>query len=116
MNILYNKLLNLAKKGDRELFLENLEKILNLPNNLGDINFRDENGFSALHYSCDEGNFKIVVILLKANCETNIKNKEKKTPLHLAAQHGYFDISKKAFISFINSISCSQSYKSKNKI
>ena len=48
MNILYNKLLNLAKKGDRELFLENLEKILNLPNNLGDINFRDENGFSAL--------------------------------------------------------------------
>ncbi len=30
MNILYNKLLNLEKKGDRELLLENLEKILNL--------------------------------------------------------------------------------------
>ncbi len=93
-NNLYNKLLNLAKKGDRELFLENLEKILNLPNNLGDINFRDENGFSALHYSCDEGNLKIVEILLKANCNCNIRTNDKKTPLHFTAIRGYFDISK----------------------
>jgi len=91
---LYIKLLNLAKKGDRELFLEYLEKILNLPNNLGDINFRDENGFSALHYSCDEGNLKIVEILLKANCDCNIRTNDKKTPLHFTASRGYFDISK----------------------
>ena len=37
--------------------------------------------------------------ILKANCETNIKNKEKKTPLHLASKHGYFDISKKLIAS-----------------
>ena len=91
---LYIKLLNLAKKGDRDLFLENLEKILNLPNNSGDINFRDENGFSALHYSCDEGNLKIVEILLKANCDCNIRTNDKKTPLHFTASRGYFDISK----------------------
>ena len=48
-----------------------------------------------MHYSCDEGNLKIVEILLKANCETNIKNNEKQTPLHLASKRGYFDISKK---------------------
>ena len=92
---LYRNLLLMSKKGDREQFLEILEKIFSLPNNLININYQDENGFSALHFSCDEGNLKIVEILLKANCETNIKNNEKKTPLHLASKRGYFDISKK---------------------
>ena len=92
---LYRNLLLMSKKGDRENFLEILEKIFSLPNNLININYQDDNGFSALHYACDEGNLKIVEILLKANCETNIKNNEKKTPLHLASKRGYFDISKK---------------------
>ena len=48
-----------------------------------------------MHYACDEGNFKIVEILLKTNCDINIKNNEKKTPLHLSSKRGYFDISKK---------------------
>ena len=91
---LYVKLLNLAKKGDRELFLEALEKILSLPNNSGDINFKDENGLSSLHYACDEGNLKIVQILIKANCNCNIRTNDKKTPLHFASLRGYFDISK----------------------
>ncbi len=85
----------IAKKGDREKFLEILEQIFSLPNELININYQDESGFSALHYSCDEGNFKIVDILLNANCEPNIKNNEKKTPLHLSSKRGYFDISKK---------------------
>ena len=92
---LYRNFLLIAKKGDREQFLEILEQILSLPKKLKNINFQDENGFTALHYSCDEGNFKIVKILLKINCETNIKNNEKKTPLHLASIRGFFDISKK---------------------
>ena len=96
---IYKNFLITAKNGDNEKFLEILEQINSLPENIKNINYQDEKGFSALHYSCDEGNFKIVVILLKANCETNIKNKEKKTPLHLAAQHGYFDISKKLIAS-----------------
>jgi ankyrin repeat protein len=77
---LYVKLLNLAKKGDRELFLEALEKILSLPNNSGNINFKDENGLSALHYACDEGNLKIVQILIKTNCNCKIRTNDKKTP------------------------------------
>ena len=92
---LYRNLLLIAKKGDREKFLEILEQMYSLPSELININYQDENGFSALHFSCDEGNLKIVDILLNANCETNIKNNEKKTPLHLASKRGYFDISKK---------------------
>ena len=92
---LYRNLLALSRKGDKEKFLEVLSQIISLPNNKMNINFQDELGNSALHYSCDEGNLKIVEILLKANCETNIKNNENKTPLHLSSKRGYFDISKK---------------------
>ena len=59
------------------------------------INYKDENGCTALHYACDEGNLKIVEILIDADCDTNIKNINKQTPLYLSAKKGYFDISKK---------------------
>ena len=85
----------ISKKGDKEKFLEILGKINNLPENLRNINYQDENGFSALHYSSDEGNLKIVDILLESNCEINIKNSFDQTPLHLSSKRGYFDISKK---------------------
>ena len=88
---LYRSLLNLSKKGDKESFLETLEKILSIK---GDINYQNETGYSAIHYACEEGNLKIVEILIKANCDVNIKTNDKKTPLHLAAANGYFDISK----------------------
>ena len=90
----YRDLLSLAKAGDKNKFSELFEKISSSPKNLVDMNYQDENGFTALHYSCDEGNLKIVEILLNANCDPNIKNNEKETPLHLASKHGYFDISK----------------------
>jgi ankyrin repeat protein len=59
------------------------------------INYKDENGFTALHFACDEGNLKIVEIILGVDCDTNIKNIHKQTPLHISAKRGYFDISKK---------------------
>ena len=90
----YRDLLFLAKKGDKDKFMELFTQILALPNNIFDINYRDENGLSALHYSCDEGHLKIVKLLLDAKCDPNIKNNEKETPLHLASKRGYFDICK----------------------
>ena len=89
---LYRNLLILSKKGDRESFLGALDKVLLLPHS--DINYRDESGFTALHYACDEGNLKIVDILLKTNCDVNARTNDKKTPLHLTTSHGYFDLSK----------------------
>ena len=104
----YRNLLLLAKSGDRPKFLELFNKINTLPKDLLDLNYHDENGNTALHYSSDEGNLKIVEILLNANCDTNIKNNEKETPLLLASKRGYFDISKKliehgALINIYNS-------------
>ena len=90
----YRKLLILAKRGDRQQFLETFRQILSIQKKIN-INYKDENGFTALHFACDEGNLKIVEIILGAGCDTNIKNIYKQTPLHISAKRGYFDISKK---------------------
>ena len=77
-----------AKKNDKDLVLECLSKKgIN-------INYQNENGWSALHFACDEGNLKIVEILLKAQIDVNLLTNEKKTAIHFAASRGYFDISK----------------------
>ena len=87
-NEINRNLLMYAKKGDKEKVLE----LLN--NNSIDINFQNENGWSALHFACEEGNLKIVDILIKAKINVNLLTFEKKTALHLSAKKGYFDISK----------------------
>lgn len=94
LDSLYRKLLNYAKKGDRDCFLENLSKIYKIEGNKTNINFKDETGWSSLHYASDEGNLKIIEILIKFNVDVNQKTNNKKTPLHLAVDKGYFDVSR----------------------
>jgi hypothetical protein len=91
---LYRKLLLLAKKGDRDGFLEILSNIYKIEGQKTKIHFADESGWTALHFACDEGNLKIVEILTKMNVDVNVKTVSKKTPLHLACEKGYFDISR----------------------
>jgi ankyrin repeat protein len=90
----YRRLLAYAKKGDRDGFLETLSKIYKIQGNKTNINFKDESGWSSIHFAADEGNLKIVEILVKMNIDVNMKTQNKKTPLHLAAEKGYFDISR----------------------
>lgn len=77
-----------SKKGYKEKVLEIISS-----DNI-DVNYQNENGWTALHYACDEGNLKIVEILIKAHSNVNIKNNDKKTPLHISVTRGYFDITK----------------------
>ena len=90
---LLRKLIFNAKKGDKENVLNILEQLIDEEISL---NYRDEMGFSVLHYAVDEGNFKICEILIKTNLiDINLKSlNEGKTPLHISSKHGYFDISK----------------------
>ena len=85
---LNRELLIYSKKGYKEKVLEIISQ-----DNL-DINYQNENGWTALHYACDEGNLKIVEILIKAHSNINIRNNDKKTPLHISVTRGYFDITK----------------------
>jgi len=82
------ELLIYSKKG----YIDKILEIIAQKN--VDINYQNENGWTALHYSCDEGNLKITEILIKAHCDVNIKNNDKKTPLHYSVARGYFDITK----------------------
>ena len=91
----YHKLLILAKRGDHQKFLEIFKQILSTQKNNININYKDQYGKAALHYACDEGNLKIVEIILNSDCDINIKNNNNQSPLHLSAKGGYFDISKK---------------------
>ena len=82
------ELLLISKKGDKEKLLELLSS------NQVNINFQDENGWSALHSACDEGNLKIVEILIKSKIDLNLRTNDKKAALHISVSRGYFDISK----------------------
>ena len=81
-------LLKYSKKGDKEKILE----LISNPNI--NINYKNEEGWTALHFACDEGNLKISEILIKSNINIDIQNNEGKTPLHISAFNGFFDISK----------------------
>ena len=89
---LLRQFLQSARKGDKEQFLELLDKLV--AHNTSLINFQDEQGQTALHYAADEGNLKIVEILIKSNCNLNMRSNIKRTALHISCLHGYFDISK----------------------
>ena len=82
------ELLIYSKKGYKENIIEIIK------NKNVDINYQNENGWTALHYACDEGNLKIAEILIKAHCNINIKNNENKIPLYYSVSRGYFDITK----------------------
>lgn len=54
--------------------------------------FRDDHGFSPLHWAAKEGNTKIVEMLLLRGARVNTSNRGDDTPLHLAAAHGHRDV------------------------
>ena len=48
---------------------------------------RDEN--TVLHIAVSKNNLLAVTVLMEHNVESNVKNVDGKTPLHLAAEDGY---------------------------
>lgn len=54
--------------------------------------FRDDHGFSPLHWCAKEGHYKLVEMLLQRGARVNATNMGDDIPLHLAAAHGHFDI------------------------
>lgn len=51
-----------------------------------DINIKDKEGYTALHYACQNSNSQICSFLLENNANPNVQNKQKASPLHLAVQ------------------------------
>jgi ankyrin repeat protein len=51
-----------------------------------DINFKNNDGMTALHWAANNNHLDIVKLLLKYNANANIKDKNEKTPLDLAQE------------------------------
>ena len=54
----------------------------------GDVNARDKDGNTPLHWAVWYGHDNIVELLLAAGADVNARDEDGKTPLHLAAQWG----------------------------
>uniref|UniRef100_A0A8C8EA90 Uncharacterized protein n=1 Tax=Otus sunia TaxID=257818 RepID=A0A8C8EA90_9STRI len=59
-----------------------------------DVNVKDKQSKSPLHFAAERGDKTMVEILLNANADPNAQDKEKKTPLHTAAVRGHLSIVK----------------------
>ena len=57
-----------------------------------DIDTKDKNASSALHIAATYNMPEIVKILLGKNADFNLKDKQKQTPLHKAAQEGSAEV------------------------
>ena len=66
-----------------------LKKMLDLGS---DPNIKDSNGWSALHYSCQLGDYNSVEILLNNGASIDAYSNNKRIPLHLAAYRGFPNI------------------------
>ena len=66
-----------------------LQKMLDLGS---DPNIKDSNGWSALHYACQLGDFESVEILVNIGATIDTYSNNKRIPLHLAAYRGYPNI------------------------
>jgi len=68
-----------------------LQKMLDMG---ADPNTQDSNGWTALHYAAELGDFESIKILLDSKAKIDCFSNNKKTPLHFAASHNFSEIVK----------------------
>ncbi|KAN0141605.1 Ankyrin repeat-containing domain protein [Lactarius tabidus] len=56
-----------------------------------DVNARDKDGDTPLHFACFHGNFKTALVLLDHGAEVNAQNADGQTPLHRVSQSSDYD-------------------------
>ena len=75
-----------ARKG----FTTSVKRLLSIRNI--NVNVKDVNGSTPLHYAASNGHIEIIRLLLQNGAEVNAKDDSGWTPLHDAAYHGHVDI------------------------
>ncbi|XP_065211472.1 uncharacterized protein LOC135839390 [Planococcus citri] len=76
-----NKMFTALKEG-------NLEDVKRYLRNGADINARDINLWTALHFAADGPSLEIVKFIIDQNCDINVKDLSGQSPLHIAAANG----------------------------
>lgn len=72
-----------AKNGDIDMMCQLLQQ-----NNVN-VDEKDGDGYTALHWACDYGNDRIVSLLLRAGADVNIKDSDSQSPLIWACDKGH---------------------------
>uniref|UniRef100_UPI00358E9C10 caskin-2-like isoform X2 n=1 Tax=Myxine glutinosa TaxID=7769 RepID=UPI00358E9C10 len=77
------KLLNKGMKGGKTKLMGSTKRL--------NVNYQDEDGFSALHHAALSGNVEVICLLLEAQANVDIKDNAGLRPLHYAAWQGKAD-------------------------
>ncbi|XP_058969221.2 acyl-CoA-binding domain-containing protein 6 [Pocillopora verrucosa] len=72
----------------------NVKRMDVLLNKGENINAKDEQGMTLLHWACDRGHEEVVIYLIKNKAEVNIQDADGQTPLHYAATCDFLSIVK----------------------
>jgi hypothetical protein len=79
------KLLEVVKRGNAYKVIEFLREGAN-------VNTRDEDGLTPLHYAASRGYVEVARLLLENGADVNAKNEHGITPLHVAASEGHAEV------------------------
>ena len=69
-----------------------LERLLETMHGTINVNLYDTEGQTALHQSCEDGNFELVKLLVKFGADVKLANRDGWNALHIAAFMGHQDI------------------------
>ncbi|KAJ8674380.1 hypothetical protein QAD02_005642 [Eretmocerus hayati] len=83
--VMKNKMLTAVKDGNLKDLNESIKGGC-------DMNARDINGRTALHYACEGGNLEIVKFIVDTDVDINLKDNMGRNALHTAAAHGKNDV------------------------
>jgi len=86
-SIIDEKLMRASEKGNAESVEMLLKKGAN-------PNYRDNDGFSPLHFAAFYGRAKVAEILIRHGAEVNARDNDGNTPLHTAAKWGNVEVVK----------------------
>ncbi|KAJ8300293.1 hypothetical protein KUTeg_021812 [Tegillarca granosa] len=70
---------------------EQIKNLLSCPGGI-DINNKDSDGMTLLHWACDRGYSDLVKLLLKSNADINAKDSDDQTALHYAVSCEHKDV------------------------
>nr|XP_019832419.1 PREDICTED: acyl-CoA-binding domain-containing protein 6 isoform X1 [Bos indicus] len=74
----------------RENNIDHITKVIKTKNM--DVNMKDEEGRTLLHWACDRGHKELVTVLLQYRADINCQDNEGQTALHYAAACEFLDI------------------------
>ena len=82
------------RNSRRSLLMHAIDKnqteiALLLMKNGADINFKDDFGWTAVHFACFKGNYDILIYLISMDANLNLKDQMGRTPIQVASSEGH---------------------------